>query len=75
MFFGVLFYYCSVDGVSRSFFSFSDSVYGSAFFLSTGFHGFHVLIGGLFLFFNLLRLIFSDFSFSHHLGLEFAILY
>lgn len=30
-------------------FTFSDSVYGSCFFMATGFHGFHVIAGAIFL--------------------------
>merc|ERR1711887_145030 len=37
-------------------FTISDSVYGSIFFLATGFHGLHVLIGSVFLFVGLCRL-------------------
>jgi heme/copper-type cytochrome/quinol oxidase subunit 3 len=37
-------------------FNISDSVYGSIFFMATGFHGFHVLLGTLFLLYCLVRL-------------------
>lgn len=37
-------------------FSISDGIYGSAFFMATGFHGFHVLIGTIFLIVCLFRL-------------------
>jgi cytochrome c oxidase subunit 3 len=56
-------------------FSMSDGVFGSVFYLSTGFHGIHVLCGGLFLFFNILRVLLFHFNYSHHLGLEFSIIY
>lgn len=56
-------------------FSMSDGIFGRLFFLSTGFHGLHVFCGRLFILFNMLRLSLSHFSFFHHLGLEFAIIY
>nr|YP_009684665.1 cytochrome c oxidase subunit III [Gammarus pisinnus]QDS78468.1 cytochrome c oxidase subunit 3 [Gammarus pisinnus] len=56
-------------------FSIADSVYGSTFFIATGFHGLHVLIGTTFLFICYLRLNSAHFSNSHHVGLETAIWY
>ena len=53
-------------------FSIADSVYGSTFFVATGFHGLHVIIGTLFLSVCLVRLIFSHFTRSHHVGFEAA---
>jgi len=51
-------------------FTMSDSVYGRSFFLATGFHGVHVLIGTLFIFIIWLRLLSAHYSEAHHFGLE-----
>nr|YP_009545889.1 cytochrome c oxidase subunit III [Ophiosteira antarctica]AYO99681.1 cytochrome c oxidase subunit 3 [Ophiosteira antarctica] len=56
-------------------FSIADSIYGSAFFVATGFHGLHVIIGTTFLFICLTRLINGHFSLNHHVGYECAIWY
>jgi cytochrome c oxidase subunit 3 len=56
-------------------FSISDSVYGSTFFLATGFHGIHVIIGTTFLAVCLIRLNIKHFSINHHFGFEAAAWY
>jgi len=56
-------------------FTIADSVYGSCFFLATGFHGLHVILGILFLSVMLVRVHFIHFSRSHHLGFVFACWY
>jgi len=53
-------------------FRFADSVYGSTFFIATGFHGLHVLVGTLFLIVSLGRHIKYEFRASHHFGFEAA---
>lgn len=56
-------------------FSIADSAYGSSFFIATGFHGIHVLIGTLFLIISYLRTLSGHFSRSHHFGFEAAAWY
>lgn len=56
-------------------FSISDSVFGSSFFMATGFHGFHVFIGTCFLAVCLARLYFNHFTREHHFGFEAAAWY
>jgi cytochrome c oxidase subunit 3 len=56
-------------------FSMNDSVYGSTFFLATGFHGFHVLIGSIFLLVCLYRATQNHFNKHHHFGFEAAAMY
>nr|YP_010155762.1 cytochrome c oxidase subunit III [Conwentzia sinica]QQY84953.1 cytochrome c oxidase subunit III [Conwentzia sinica] len=56
-------------------FTISDSVYGSSFFMATGFHGIHVIIGTLFILVMLIRHMNWHFSKSHHFGFEAAAWY
>nr|ARH54031.1 cytochrome c oxidase subunit 3 [Tomoxia bucephala] len=56
-------------------FTIADAVYGSSFFMATGFHGIHVIIGSTFLMVCLLRHIKNHFSMSHHFGFEAAAWY
>jgi cytochrome c oxidase subunit 3 len=53
----------------------SDGIYGSVFYMATGFHGFHVFIGTCFLAVCLVRLYCNHFSCEHHFGFEAAIWY
>ena len=52
-----------------------SGVYGSLFFLCTGFHGFHVIIGTLFLYVCFVRLKNYHFTKEHHFGFEAAAWY
>jgi len=56
-------------------FTISDSVYGSTFYMATGFHGFHVFIGTCFLTVCLVRLYKHHFTKQHHFGFEAAAWY
>lgn len=56
-------------------FNISDGIYGTTFFMATGFHGAHVLIGSIFLFVCLIRLIKYHFTSTHHVGFEAAAWY
>lgn len=56
-------------------FTISDSVYGATFYMATGFHGFHVFIGTVFLTVCLIRLILNHFTSTHHFGFEAGAFY
>nr|WHL46544.1 cytochrome c oxidase subunit 3 [Chionarctia nivea] len=56
-------------------FTIADSVYGSTFFVATGFHGLHVIIGTMFLLVCLVRHLNNHFSKNHHFGFEAAAWY
>jgi cytochrome c oxidase subunit 3 len=53
----------------------NSGLYGSAFFMATGFHGFHVIIGTIFLTVCLLRLMGGGFTPQKHFGFEAAAWY
>ena len=53
----------------------ASGMYGSTFFMLTGFHGFHVLVGMLMLLFITLRLMKGHFTPTHHFGFEGAAWY
>jgi cytochrome c oxidase subunit 3 len=56
-------------------FSFAGHIYGSTFFMATGFHGFHVLVGTIFLAVTLGRVLMGHFTDKHHFGFEAAAWY
>ncbi|HWU13076.1 MAG TPA: cytochrome c oxidase subunit 3 [Caulobacter sp.] len=53
----------------------NSGLYGSTFFLATGFHGFHVFVGTLFLIVCLIRLMNGAFTPKQHFGFEAAAWY
>jgi cytochrome c oxidase subunit 3 len=53
----------------------NSGLYGSAFFMATGFHGFHVLVGTIFLIVCLIRLMRGGFTPTQHFGFEAAAWY
>jgi cytochrome c oxidase subunit 3 len=55
--------------------SVNAGLYGSAFFMSTGFHGFHVIVGTIFLAVCLGRLFGGGFTPKQHFGFEAAAWY
>lgn len=60
---------------SHATFGFKGNIYGATFFMATGFHGAHVIIGTIFLAVCLLRAYRGDFTPKQHLGFEFAAWY
>lgn len=72
---GVLFTGLQVLEYSHAAFGFKDGIYASTFYLATGFHGLHVLIGTIFLAVCLGRLYKGHFTPKQHLGFEFAAWY
>ena len=67
---GIFFTYLQIIEYLNSSFTISDSIYGSTFFVATGFHGAHVIIGTTYLIICRIRLNFNHFTTNHHIGFE-----
>ncbi len=72
---GMMFTALQVLEYSEAQFTFDGTIYGSAFFMATGFHGAHVVIGTIFLAVCLIRMYAGSLTAEKHLGFEFAAWY
>ncbi len=72
---GILFTIFQVYEYSHAAFGFAGNIYGANFFMATGFHGAHVVIGTIFLFICYLRVRKGHFTAEQHIGFEAAAWY
>jgi cytochrome c oxidase subunit 3 len=72
---GVFFLFFQVYEYMHAPFSFKDNIYTSTFFMATGFHGFHVFVGTVFLLVCYLRSLKGHFTSDRHFGFEAAAWY
>ena len=72
---GVLFTACQAYEYVHAGFNYAGHIYGSTFFMATGFHGAHVIIGTLFLTVCLFRAMAGHFTPKQHFGFEAAAWY
>ena len=72
---GALFTVFQIYEYGHASFGFSGNIYGASFFMATGFHGAHVLIGTIFLAVCLIRVLKGHFTQEKHIGFEAAAWY
>lgn len=72
---GALFTVFQVYEYSHAAFGLAGNIYGANFFMATGFHGFHVFVGTIFLLVCLIRLQKGHFTQENHAGFEAAAWY
>ena len=72
---GILFTSIQAYEYAHAPFPFGENTYGSAFYMATGFHGFHVLVGTIFLIVCLVRTYKGHFTPQQHFGFEAAAWY
>ena len=53
-------------------FTIADGIYGTTFYLCTGFHGFHVIVGTIYLFYVMIIIIRGIILYNHHFAFEAA---
>jgi len=73
--YGLLFSWLQFLEYGLAGFAINDGIYGSVFYMATGFHGFHVIVGTTLLLFTYWRLSRDHFSRERHLGFEAAAWY
>ena len=72
---GMLFTVFQAFEYSEAAFSYTGNIYGASFFMATGFHGFHVIIGTIFLIVCMIRAMQGKYTKEHHVGFEAAAWY
>ena len=72
---GLLFTAVQAYEYGHAAFGFTDGIYSSTFYMATGFHGAHVIIGSIFLIVCLGRALVGHFKPDHHFGFEAAAWY
>jgi cytochrome c oxidase subunit 3 len=72
---GALFTGVQAYEYSHAAFGFADGIYSSTFYMATGFHGFHVIVGTIFLIVCFFRAYAGHFKPDHHFGFEAAAWY
>jgi cytochrome c oxidase subunit 3 len=72
---GISFTCCQAYEYGHALFHFSGNIFGATFFMATGFHGLHVIIGTIFLTVCLVRTYLGHFKPDHHFGFEAAAWY
>ena len=72
---GVIFTFFQGYEYSHAAFGLAGNIYGANFFMATGFHGFHVVVGTIFLFICYLRVRRGHFTVERHVGFEAAAWY
>lgn len=72
---GVYFLIMQYLEYTESAFTIADGIYGTTFFMRTGFHGMHVIVGTTFLFYCFLRMLKGVLLYNHHFMFEAAAWY